>query len=462
MVETTRRAPLRSVLTVGWALMLAVTPLAATDATDRPTGDGPRPLEATRDFHVPDQQLAAFMHDLLDQNPEVRAAEAFTLSVLDRVPQQRSLPDPLLSYRLFLSEPETRVGPQIQGAEFSQTLPWFGKRELQAERAGHVAGAVSWQAQELQRSLVAELKRVYFDAAYLQEALAINAEEAELLRRFEQIALIRYSTGGGIQQSVIKVQTDITRLAAQATALGERLGITQRKIAELLGRPESDLALRSIRLALPDVRFDRAQLETESVEQNPTLFARQRQIEADRAWVRRRHREAYPDFSVGIGYIDVGRREDTAGTLTPPEDNGKDIWALTVKLNIPLYRGRIRAGVAEANHSLQSNQSALKRTQDELRSGVRESALRLESLDEQARLFRDVLIPQAGQSLASAEAAYTTNRQGFLDLLDAERVLFQVRLTYHRLLSDYWISLAELERTIARAFPEQPAEEGKP
>jgi outer membrane protein TolC len=70
-------------------------------------------------------------------------------------------------------------------------------------------------------------------------------------------------------------------------------------------------------------------------------------------------------------------------------------------------------------------------------------------------LYRDVIVPQAEQSLASAEAAHATNRQSFLDLLDAERVLFQVRLTHHRLLADHWIALADLERALGQPFPAQ-------
>jgi outer membrane protein TolC len=399
------------------------------------------------------------MEDLLRENPEVRAAKALSFSRLERVPQERSLPDPQLSYRLFLSTPETRVGPQDQGVEISQGFPWFGKRELQAERASHLASGVSWRARDLERALVAQLKRAYFDGAYLQEALAVNADERSLLRRFEQIALTRYSTGEGIQQSVIKVQTDISRLADQDSALRERLDAIERRIAELVGRPAAEFSLRPITLSLPELRYDKSALEQEAVERNPDVFATQQQIEADRAWIRRRHRDSYPDFSLGLGYIDVGRRDDDAGIAIPPEDNGKDIWALTVKLNIPLYRGRIRAGVAEAEHSLRSSQQALSRAQNRLLYEIQESLLRLESLDERARLYREVLIPQAEESLASAEAAYTTNRQSFLDLLDAERVTFQVRLTYHRLLSDYWISLADLERTIARPFPGQPVAE---
>ena len=456
MVDTTKRRSIGTCFFSCLAIVLAVTPAAAQSDAAWPTSDGPRPLAAGRDFHLPDPQLAALIEDLLGENPEVRAAKEFSFSWLERVPQARSLPDPQFSYRLFLSPPETRVGPQNQGLEVSQGLPWFGKRELQAERASHQATAVSWRARELERTLVAELKRAYFDAAFLQEALAINADETSLLRRFEQIALTRYSTGVGIQQSVIKVQTDVSRLADQATALRERLDATGRRIAELLGRPEAELALSPIDLSLPELRYDRTALENEAIERNPGIFATRQQIEADGAWIRRRQRDNYPDFSLGLGYTDVGRREDAAGRMNPPEDNGSDIWALTVKLNIPLYRARVRAGVAEAEYSQRSSERALERAQDRLRYTIQESLLRLESLDERARLYREVLIPQAEESLASAEAAYTTNRQSLLDLLDAERVLFQVRLTFHRLLSDYWISLADVERTIARPFPGEP------
>ncbi len=462
MVTTTLQAFLRTLGCASSALAVAATLSAGETESAWPLDDGPEPLEISRDFHEPDSQLAAFMADLLRDNPEIRAAKEFSFSRLERMPQERSLPDPQFSYRLFLDTPETRVGPQQHGFEISQGLPWFGKRELQAARAGHLATGVSWRARDLERALIAELKRVYFDAAYLQEALAINADEASLLRRFEQIALTRYSTGEGIQQSVIKVQTDLTRLADHRTALREGLDAARWRIAELLGGPDADLALQPIRLDLPELRYDKSALEREALERNPDILATEQQIEADRSWVQRRHRDSYPDFSVGLGYTDVGGREDAAGMLNPPADNGKDIWALTVKLNLPLYRGRIRAGVAEAEHGLRSSQQALRRTRDRLLYGVRESLLRLESSAERAGLHRDLLIPQAEQSLASAEAAYATNRLGFLDLLDAERVLFQVRLAYHRLLSDCWISLADLERTIARPFPGEAPEEGTP
>ena len=100
-----------------------------------------------------------------------------------------------------------------------------------------------------------------------------------------------------------------------------------------------------------------------------------------------------------------------------------------------------------------ASQHDLQTTRDRLRSEIQQILLRVDSLGQRARLYEELIVPQAGESLASAEAAYTTDRRDFLDLLDAQRVLFQVRLTSHRLLADYWSALADLERSLGRSFP---------
>ena len=422
-------------------------------ANEQPTGDL-EPLVVGRDFHASDPQLAELATVLLEENPEIRSARSRWRAKLEQVPQASSLPDPRITYRYFAETPETRVGPQKHGLELSQGVPWFGKRSLQAERAQYLVSGVGWNVVDLERALVAALKRSYFEVAYLREALAVNAEEAALLRRFESIALVRYSTGQGFQQSVIKVQTDISRLGDQATSLRQRLDAALRRIGQLIGREETSLTSRRIPLDLVEAHYDRGQLEDEALRDHPDVRALGERINADGSRLRRSRLDSRPDFRFGLGYVAVGDREDSAGLLMPPEDNGQDIFALTVSVNLPIYRRKIRAGIAEAEHSLQSNEHLLQQARDRLRFEIRESLLRLESLDERTRLYTAVIIPQAEESLGSAEAAYSTNRLDFLDLLDAERILFQVRLTYCRLLADYWIALADVELALGRSFPD--------
>jgi outer membrane protein TolC len=407
-------------------------------------------------FHVLDDQMRELIEALLVDNPGLVSAWNRSSSALQRVPQERSLPDPFLSYRYYALTPETRVGPQLHTFEISQSVPWGGKRKLQANRAASTAASRTWEAQDLERSAVAELKRAYFEAAYLQEALRINAEDRALLQRFESIALKRYATGQGIQQSVVKVQTEISRLEDRETELQARLDVLSRRLAELIGRPDQSLSLEAIELPFPDVEIRRDDLEQTAVTAHPRVNAVEQRVAADRVWAERMKLDSRPDFRVGLGYTIVGEREDTAGMLNPPEGNGDDILGLMVGINIPVHRKRIRAGVAEARGSERANEDLLRAVRDRLRRQVQQATVEVESLSERGQLYRDVIVPQAEESLASAEAAYTTNRLSFLDLLDAERVLFQSRLAYHRLLADLWMALADLEFAIASPFPSVP------
>jgi len=406
------------------------------------------------EFHVTDDQLHDLIAILLAENPQILSAQASQRSSQERIPQARSLPDPQVTYRVFASTPETRVGPQRQALEVSQGVPWGSKRELQAERAARESSDMSWRVRDLQRDLVADLKKSYFELIYLRRALATNAEETALLQRFERIALKRYETGGGIQQNVIKVQTELTRLEDDRTRLEELRHTALRKIATLIGRPQEDLALAPTALSLIDVTYDDERLQAKAIQDHPEVHGLQQRVQSYTTLLRRRSLDSRPDFRFGVSYTEVDPRRDLAAGAPAPEDDGKDIVALTVGLNIPLYRSRIRAGVAEADEGAQSAVQELEGVRNRLRFEIQESVLRVESVSEREKLFKSVLIPQAETSLASAEAAYITDKLAFLDLLDAERVLFQVRLMSDRLLSDFWIALADLERALGSRFPE--------
>jgi outer membrane protein TolC len=448
---------------IGWFIVcfiMAWLACPATAAAGAPAGEAaaaaalppPQP-SSLQDFHAGPPQLGHLIEILLEENPEIRAARAGHESSRQRAAQRRALPDPQLQVRYFASTPETRVGPQEAGVGIQQAFPWFGKRRLEAERAGHQARSIGWSASALARDRVAELKRAYFEAAYYQEAMELNREEKDLLERFEKIALTRYGTGQGIQGSVVKVQTEITRLSDRHTQLHNGWDVAVQRIGRLLGRAGAPPSLDPIELRLVPIREEAEQLAASAATRRPEIRAAQEWIESEATWARRQALGGRPDFRLGLEWIAVDGREDRLGRATPPEDNGQDVVALVAGISLPVFRGRIRAGVSEAQASLRASRELLDHERDRVRFEVEEARLRVAAVEERARFHQEVLLPQAREALALAEAAYITNRVGFLDLLDAERVLFQSRLTLQRLLTDFWIAAADLERALGRPFP---------
>jgi cobalt-zinc-cadmium efflux system outer membrane protein len=83
----------------------------------------------------------------------------------------------------------------------------------------------------------------------------------------------------------------------------------------------------------------------------------------------------------------------------------------------------------------------------EIRSLVRALSEKAESFEKMLRVFETSLIPQATSSLNSARSAYASGKSGFMELLDAERSLYQVRIDYYKALSKYADAVAALEKT---------------
>ncbi len=399
-----------------------------------------------------DPQLEALLAGLNANHSALAAASERAGALVYASERIAPLPDPRLTYRYFAQTPETRVGPQRMSVELSQGIPWRGKRELEREAITREGDALRHDTAAQRLELVAALKRAYYRVAFLQSALRLNAEEIALLERFEEIALTRYATGQGIQQSVLKVQTAISRLQDRRSKLEQELRSHSLRVARLSG-DAPELVLERIELpALPEL----PDLPGMTLAAHPASCADGVRIDAARKVRSRRDLDGRPDFRVGLGWTQVDGRTLATGGSTLPSDNGKDIVALTFGVDLPIWKKPIRAGHAEADTRVRSLERTRRDTLDGLRLRARDAATRIESLTERAALYRRVILPQAEESLASAEAAYSTDRQGFLDLLDAERVLYEVRLNDAELRAEARIAAAELEQALGRPWAVEP------
>jgi len=401
-----------------------------------------------------DDQLAVYIEEALENNPGIRQRFAEYRAALQEIPQVTALPDPTLMLGQFLRTPETRVGPQTTSLSLQQRLPWFGKLD---ERGKVAAKEAAWRAEQVaaaRADVVRRVKLAHYDLSFADASIDLTNEELDLLGHFEDLAQARYSQGVGLQQAVIKLQAEITRYQNRLEQLAARRVDAESALNSLLDRPaESSLPLVS-RIERPETDFDLEALYEAANRQSPEMKAAFLRIEQQEKRIDVAKKDYWPDFTVGVGFTNVLGRRDPAGVAAPPPANGKNIWNVTVGVNLPLGRRKRDAAVLEATESLLASKEDYREQWNRLEAAIRSTAFRLETVEEQISLFERTLMPQAEQSLEASEAAYSTGEIGVLELLDSERVLLDVRLGLAQMTSEYMKALAEMERAIGAPFPE--------
>jgi len=449
-------------------LVVAVTLLVPTAARPQTSGPEPEREPAAMD-RPPEPDVAAHLRDSLEpalrdlvaevllRNPDLARARREAIAAELRAPQVRALPDPMASVTAFLSSPETRVGPQELSVSLSQRLPWFGKLALREQAALFAAAAVRAEVDARAVSRITETRRLYYELAFLDAQEDAVREDRSALEHYEEVARTRYASGVGLEQAVVKIQAEITKddnrlldianrraaLLAALNALRDRSPETPLPPPVLPGDPE-----------LPELTYE--SLEELALAARPEVARERARMAQAATGVDLARKDYLPDFNVGLAYTAVGPREDAAGRAMPPEGNGDDILGVTAGINIPLWRTKLEAGVEEATQRELAAQEGLRGVAADIHRDLGDLLHRIPQTREQLDLFRAVLTVQAEEALRSAEASYSAGALGALDLLDAERVLLEVRIATARTAADLAIAVARLEGVLASPIGEQP------
>ena len=413
------------------------------------------PSDTGLDIYAAEPALQVYVADALARSPSVQEALARHRAALQRVPQVTALPDPVISFTQALRSVETRVGPQMNTVMLSQAFPWFGTLDLRGRVALQQATAQYHLYEAVRRDVVAQVKLTFYNLAYIDAALGLTREERSLLEHYEALAETRYATGQGLQQAVIKLQAEITRVINRQHQLDQQRTTLAARLNTLRDRPAEETVAIIPSVTPPAVAVDRDQLYQLGNQHRDELQAAAALIEGSERAIELAKKSYWPSFTASAGLMNVGGRGDPAGRVLPPPDDGKNAVTVSLGVSLPLWRGKYRAGVDQATDERRAHRQRLAAARNAMEFGVQDAVVRLETLDGQVDLFDTVLIPQAEEALLSTEAAYETGQLGVLDLLDSERMLLEVRLIRARYVSDFLVALTDLERAVGTSVPRQ-------
>jgi cobalt-zinc-cadmium efflux system outer membrane protein len=397
--------------------------------------------EAPADANAP-QTLHEYLIYAALHNAGLKAAFEEWKAALEQIPQAEALPDPRFAYSYFIEHVQTR-----QRVGLIQMFPWFGTIAARTDAAAAAAKAAQsrYEARELQ--LFAEVKEAFYEYVYLAAAIESTKENLELMRHFEEVARTKYLTATGTHPDVIRAQIEVANLENDLITREQSREPVVARLNAALNRPA--------RAPLPWPREEPGSLPTldrptplAALQQhNPELRALAFDIERLGREVTLAQKRFYPDFGLGVEWMDMAM---------PGMD---DAVRLGLELNLPIWRRSYQAGELQARARSRRAQHDRKDTENTLAARIERTAYEYEDSGRQVDLYTNVLVPRARELIGASEAAYMAGTLDFLSLIDAERMLLQFRLERERALADRRQRLAELKMLVGTELP-PPASAG--
>ena len=387
------------------------------------------------------------VEQVLARNPSLAQMVAAYRVAAARFPQVTSLDDPMFMGKAAPAAVGTNeVRDHWYMVEVSQKLPWCGKLDLRGQSALAEASAAGHDVDDMRLQLVESARTAFYDYYLAARTLEVNAENLDLLKKFEASAEDRYTKGLVPQQDILQARVEIGRERDRRLALEEARQIAVARINTLLHLPPDGPLPPPPRDACPSEPLpEPGALRAAALAGRPDLRALADRIRAEEAKLGLAHKEFYPDFEVAAGYDAFW---DTRSQR--PEVN--------VRMNVPIYRDKRFAALAEAQARIAERQAELARQTDQANFQVEEAYQKVARSERSVRLYEATILPDARKNVEAARSAYETGKVPFLTLIEAQRNQVMLRDRYYEAIADYFRRRATLERMVGGPQTSAPPE----
>lgn len=390
--------------------------------------------------------LNNFIETALKNNPGVLELQN-RIKAAQEVPSQvSSLADPILQLGLmnmpvdtfaFNQEPVTQKTISV-----SQAFPFPGKLGLRSEIAEKDITSSELDLEEVNLNLVKSVKKSFYELCFILAAIDITKENKKLLETFVSIAETKYSVGKGIQQDVLKAQVELTKVLDQLIVLDKFAGIEKARLNTLMNYlPQKPLAIPH-GITKSNFPFTVEQLQTLADSNRPALSKINVLREKYETSKKLAEKDYYPNFNVGFKY---GQRQDNRLADRP------DFVSAFVGINIPLwFQSKQSKKVSEEGYKVEMTRETYNRAKNQIYFNIKALLDKETQSSKTIQLIKQGILPQARQSLESALAGYSVDKVDFLTLLNNQVTLFEWDIKYHRELTDYEKTLAEIENVVGK------------
>ncbi|MCB2181053.1 MAG: TolC family protein [Desulfobulbaceae bacterium] len=313
----------------------------------------------------------------------------------------------------------------------SQEIQLAGKRTKRRHVAEHETRIARLELQAKILSLTSDVKKKFLRVHFLEQGLLLEKENIALLQDALNVVSRQISLG------------DIS-------PLDERKAIVELALAKAsLARSQRELDMARVELASSwgstEVSFDQVEFVDQKVQplpsindlwqtalNHPEIQIRRTQVERLKASYALAKAEAVPDLEIegGVQYF-----------------NESDDHAFFVGISIPIpVFDQNRGGIREASANIKVGEKELDSNTLSIRTELSMLLGRLQILEAERATTETTLIPAAFDAYEALKRAYQAGEKEYLELLDSQRTLLEVRRGNLLLEMEYHETITDLEK----------------
>lgn len=389
-------------------------------------------------YATPSPILSELIKEAAQTNPQIKAARDRWRATQLVIPQSRSLPNPKINagYINMSENIPMDVDPrkeQMFGA--SQEIPFPGKLIVRGQIATSEAKRAMAEYQATSLSVIAQLKRIYYDLYFVNKSIGILQKNQVLLQEMEKSAETNYSVGKTPQQDIFRAQTEISRLLMRLVMLKQERASLQANINRLLNRSLDASVSTQDKLFITPLHHDLKYFDALIKHQSPQMKAQQSMVEKGRKSVKLSKMDYFPDVELGAGKL-----RDTA-----MQTKG---YQVMVSATVPLYfMSKQNNGVRESLARYNADVEDFYTTYQTLSFQVKNAFLLAQRSAQLIQLIQNTIIPQATLTFTSSEANYGVGKVDFLTTLNNLLTLQENELELQNEIVQHEKAITQIEET---------------
>ncbi len=384
-------------------------------------------------FGLNAQTLNDYFKSAASNNPGLQAKYKDFEIALQKVAQVNTLPDPSLSFGYLLSP----MNGQKAEVSLMQMFPWFGTLKAQGDVATVMADAKYQTFLDARNQLYYQVAATYYPLYELNLLKRVERDNAEILESYKNIANSKFRNGVGSMVDVLRVDIMLKDSRTNLQILKHKEQALLAAFNRLQNRNQQEQVVIADTLwisALPiDYRKDSL------LNNHPQL----KELEAKRAATEfsevAARKQGLPMIGLGLEYMIMD-----PGSAMSASDHRKGVFMPMASVTLPIFRGKYKAAVKEAQLLQESYSLQKEDLINSLKSSYEMSWFEIRQQQELITLFDEQVI-ETEQTLRLLFSAYGNSGKDFEEVLRMQQELLKYKKMKASAMANYYTAVAQLE-----------------